>query len=135
MIFNHNPGEQVQVDFAGDRLGYVDMQTGELIACEVLLAVFPYSHYMYAEALRSQKQEEFIRGLVNAFEFFGGVPQSVRLANMRTAVTKANRYEPTVTEAMEFLAQHYETTVVTARLPLNAYTLPSERRSSGVWKT
>lgn len=116
MIFNHFPAEQLQVDFAGDKLGYLDIQTGEWMSCEVLLAVFPYSHYMYAEALRSQKQEDFIGGLVNAFEFFGGVPQSVKLDNMRTAVTKASRYEPTFTEAMEFLAEHYETAIVTARV-------------------
>lgn len=116
MIFNHLPGEQLQVDFAGDKLGYVNPQTGEWIACEVLLAVFPYSHYMYAEALRSQKQEHFIYGMANAFEFFGGVPQSVKLDNMRTAVTRASRYEPTFTEAMQFLAEHYETAIVTARV-------------------
>ena len=116
MYFNHVPGEQLQVDFAGDKLGYVDIGTGEWISCEVLVAVLPYSHYLYLKALRSQKQEDFIGGLINAFEFFGGVPQSVKLDNMRTAVTKANRYEPTFTEAMEFLAQHYETTVVTARV-------------------
>lgn len=116
MIFNHLPGEQLQVDFAGDKLGYVDTQTGEWISCEVLLAVFPYSHYMYAEALRSQKQEDFIHGLANSFEFFGGIPQSVKLDNMRTAVTKASRYEPAFTEAMQFLSEHYETAIVTARV-------------------
>lgn len=116
MIFNHLPGEQLQVDFAGDKLGFVKPQTGEWIACEVLLVVFPFSHYMYVEALRSQKQEHFIYGMANAFEFFGGVPQSVKLDNMRTAVTKANRYEPTFTEAMQYLAEHYETAIVTARV-------------------
>jgi transposase len=116
MYFKHVPGEQMQVDFAGDKLGYVDIRTGEWVWCEVLLAVFPYSHYLYVEALRSQKQEDFIHGLANAFIFFGGVPLSVKLDNMRTAVSKANRYEPTFTEAMEFLAQHYETTMLTARV-------------------
>jgi transposase len=35
---------------------------------------------------------------------------------MRVAVTKANRYEPTFTEAMEFMAVHYDTAILTARV-------------------
>ena len=60
MHFTHQAGEQLQVDFAGDKLGYVDRSTGEWIVCEVLVCAMPYSHYVYAEALRSQRQEEFI---------------------------------------------------------------------------
>jgi transposase len=35
---------------------------------------------------------------------------------MRTAVLRANRYEPTFTEAMEHMAAHYSTTILTARV-------------------
>lgn len=94
MHFTHRPGEQLQVDFAGDKLGYVERCTGEWITCEVLVCTLPYSHYIYAEALRSQKQEDFINGLRHALEFIGGVPQSIKCDNMRTAVVRANRYEP-----------------------------------------
>ncbi|MEO5979692.1 MAG: IS21 family transposase [Chryseolinea sp.] len=116
MHFSHVPGEQLQVDFAGDKLGYVDVSTGELILCEVLVCVLPYSHYVYVEALTSQRQEDFITGLRHGLEFIGGVPQSIKCDNMRTAVVKANRYEPTFTEAMEFMAAHYGTTIMAARV-------------------
>ena len=116
MHFTHRPGEQLQVDFAGDKLGYIDRSTGEWIACEVLVCALPYSHYIYAEALRSQKQEDFINGLRHALEFIGGVPQSIKCDNMRTAVVRSNRYEPQFTEAMEYMAAHYGTTILTARV-------------------
>lgn len=116
MHFVHRPGEQLQVDFAGDKLGYVDRTTGEWIGCEVLVCAMPYSHYVYVEALRSQRQEEFIKGLSNALRYLGGVPPSIKCDNMRTAVTCANRYEPTFTEAMEYMAAHYSTTILTARV-------------------
>lgn len=116
MHFTHRPGEQLQVDFAGDKLGYVDRTSGEWIACEVLVCVLPYSHYIYAEALRSQKQEDFINGLRHALEFIGGVPQSIKCDNMRTAVVRSNRYEPQFTEAMEYMAAHYGTTILAARV-------------------
>ena len=116
MHFVHRPGEQLQVDFAGGKLGYVDRSTGEWMVCEVLVGAMPYSHYVYVEALRSQKQEEFIKGLSNALRYLGGVPPSIKCDNMRTAVTRANRYEPSFTEAMEYMAAHYSTTILTARV-------------------
>ena len=116
MHFTHRPAEQLQVDFAGDKLGYIDSSTGEWISCEVLVCALPYSHYIYVEALRSQRQEDFINGLRHALEFIGGVPQSIKCDNMRTAVVRANRYEPQFTEAMEYMAAHYGTTILAARV-------------------
>lgn len=116
MRFTHLPGEQLQVDFAGDKSGYVEISTGEWIECDVLVCTMPYSNYMYVEALRSQKQEDFISGLTNAFAYLGGVPACVKCDNMKTAVKRANRYEPQFTEAMEHVAAHYNTTILTARV-------------------
>lgn len=116
MHFTHRPAEQMQVDFAGGKLSYVDRSTGEYIECEVLICVMPYSHFVYAEALRSQRQEEFIKGLGHALTYLGGVPASIKCDNMKAAVTRANRYEPTFPEAMEFMAAHYNTTILTARV-------------------
>jgi hypothetical protein len=116
MHFTHQPAEQMMVDFAGDPLYYVDRTTGELVRCEVLVCVLPYSNFGYVEALRSQKQEEFISGLSNALDYIGGVPQSIKCDNLRSAVTKASRYEPVFTEAMNLFGEHYGLTVMTARV-------------------
>ena len=116
MHFTHKPGEQMQVDFAGDKLHYVDRDTGEVIPCEVLVCVLPYSNYTYAIALRSQKQEEFIGGICRALEYIGGVPESIKCDNLRSAVVKSSRYEPQFTEAMEYVAAHYGTTILAARI-------------------
>jgi len=116
MRFTHRPGEQLQADFAGDKLGYVDRQTGEWIACEILVCAMRFSHYLYVEALRSQQQEELIKGLANAIDYMQGVPQSILVDNTRSAVRRASRYEPTFTEAMELLAAHYRTTILAARV-------------------
>lgn len=116
MHFVHRPAETLEIDFAGAKLSYVDRATGEWISCEVLVCVMPFSHYMYVEALPSQKQEHFIGGLSRCLGFLGGVPWSVKVDNMRTAVLKSNRYEPVFTEAMEYFAQHYGTTALAARV-------------------
>jgi len=69
MHFTHNPGEQMQVDFAGDKLHYIDRST------EVLVCVLPCSHYSFAIALRSQKQEEFIRSIYTARIYMRCAPE------------------------------------------------------------
>jgi len=116
MHFQHQPGEQMQIDFAGDQLFYVDTVTGEMIGCQILICSLPFSQYTYVEALPSQRQEHFFKGLSNALYFFGGVPQSIKTDNLKPAVIKANRYEPAFTEAMQYFAQYYHTTAMAARV-------------------
>jgi transposase len=115
-IFEHRPGEKLMIDFAGDKLSYIDTQSGELVYCEVFVAVLPFSSYIYAEALPGQKQQHFAQGINNAFLYLGGVPQCVLCDNMKSAVKKANRYEPTFTELTEQLALHYQTTFMATRV-------------------
>jgi transposase len=116
MHLRHSPGEVMMVDFAGDRLRWIDPKTGEEHLCEVLVCTLPFSSLTYAEALPSQKQEDFLQGICNALSYFGGVPLSIRCDNLRSAVTKASRYEPVFTEAFELLCAHYQTTPAATRV-------------------
>ena len=109
-------GEELQVDFAGSKLHYTDKETGEIIACEVLVSAMPYSHFMHAVALRSQKQPEFIDGLVKAFNYLGAVPHLIKCDNLKSAVVRPDRYTPEFTSAMEYFAEYYGTTAITARV-------------------
>jgi len=89
MHLRHSPDEVLMVDFAGDVLRWVDTQTGEEHLCQVLVCTFPFSALTYVEALPSQKQDDFLRGISNALTYFGGVPQSIRCDNLRSAVSKS----------------------------------------------
>lgn len=114
-IFSHRPAEKLMVDFAGDKLHYIDRTTGEQIPCEVFVAALPYSSFIYAEALRSQRQEEFVGALSRAFAYLGGVPGCVVCDNLKSAVKRANRYEPAFTELIGQLSLHYDTSFMAAR--------------------
>lgn len=114
-MFEHHPAEVMQVDFAGSEMHYVDADTGQRIGCQVLVCVLPYSGMTFCIAMPSQKQEDFVDGLVRALEYFGGVPQSILTDNLRSSVKKANRYEPSFTELMEQLALHYGFTLTATR--------------------
>ena len=116
MHFNHEPGECMMVDFAGDLMSYIDADTGEKIPCQVLVCVLPYSGYTYVQAMYSQKQEEFIAGLNNALYFFGGVPRNIKMDNLKSGVKKANRYDPDFTDLMNSFSAHFGINCTTSRV-------------------
>ena len=47
----HYAGDQMYVDFAGDRLEVIDEFTGNPRQVEVFVAILPCSHYTYCEAV------------------------------------------------------------------------------------
>jgi len=52
----------------------------------VFVAVLCYSRLIYIEFTLSQRKEEFYRGIVHAFEFFGGSPRALIFDNLKAAV-------------------------------------------------
>ena len=113
--FEHRPGDQLMVDFTGKKLGYVDRATGEVIACEVFVGVLPSTGFTYAEVVPTQQQPDFVEAVGNALHYLGGVPKSVLCDNLRTAVKKSDRYEPSFTEVIDQLSLHYNTTFMATR--------------------
>jgi transposase len=116
MHFTHQPGECMMIDFAGDLLHYIDLDTGERVACQVLVVILPYSGYMYVQAMHSQKQEDLIQGLNNAIYYFGGSARNMKMDNMKSGVKKANRYDPDFTDLMASFSSHYGINCTTARV-------------------
>lgn len=112
----HRPGEKLFVDFPGQTIPIHDPATGEItLRAELFVAVLGASSYLYVEALRSQELIQFIGAHVNAFEFFSGCPAILVPDNLRSAVTKANRYEPDINATYQDMANHYQVAVIPAR--------------------
>ena len=108
LAMEHHPGEEMMVDFTGKKMQWVDEQTGEVHICEILVAVFPHSQYSFVIALPSQKLPDFIHGLNQALLFFEGVPKVILSDNLKSYVTRADRYEPQFTQLCEQLAAHFQ---------------------------
>lgn len=108
IAMKHKAGEVMMLDFAGKKLHWVDAYTGEVHECEILVAVFPYSQYTFVIALESQKMEDFIYGLTQALLFFGALCQVILSDNLRSYVSRSDRYEPTFTQLCEQLGAHYQ---------------------------
>lgn len=115
LVLKHEPGEKLFVDFAGKKLSYIDRLTGEVIECQVFVACLPYSDYGFCMAVPSQSTDDFIHALTVCLESLGGAPIALVPDNLKSAVIKANRYEPTVNRVLEDFANHYHMAVVPAR--------------------
>ncbi len=116
MIVPHEPGEKLFVDFAGKKLPYIDRETGELIYCPVFVACLPFSDYAFAIVVRSQCIDDFIYALKRCLEFIGGCPVILVPDNFKSAIVRANRYEPDLTRALDDFCNHYKMTVLPARV-------------------
>ncbi|HUY43797.1 MAG TPA: IS21 family transposase [Acidimicrobiales bacterium] len=113
---DHKAGEKLFVDFPGLRIPIYDEATLQVsFHAELFVAVLGASSYLYAEALRSQELEYWVGAHVHAFEFLGGVPAILVSDNLRSAVTKAHRYEPDLNATYQELASHYGTAIIPAR--------------------
>lgn len=108
-------GEYLYLDFAGDTMEYIDVETGEVIQCQIFIAAFPSSDYPHVVAVRSQKVEDFIHGIECSLRTFGGVPKILVPDNLKSAVIKSDRYQPELNQIMEDFANHYGCVVVPAR--------------------
>ena len=112
----HYAGDQMYIDFAGDRLEVTDFATGEVRKVEVFVAILPCSHYTYCEAVWSQRKEDLIRACENALRFYGGAPMAIVPDNLRSAVSRSDRNEPVINEEFASFAEHYGCAVYPARV-------------------
>ena len=113
---SHKAGEKLFVDFPGAKIAIYDERTGEVsFAAELFVAVLGASSYIYAEATRSQELLFWVSAHVNAFEHIGGCPAVVVCDNLRSGVTRPNRYEPDVNATYSEMAAHYNVAIIPAR--------------------
>lgn len=73
MHFEYTAAEVVMIDFAGDKMGYVDPRSGEEVLCPVLVCVLPFSGYSYDQALPNATTPQVIRALNECLHYFMGV--------------------------------------------------------------
>jgi transposase len=111
----HIAGERLFVDFAGHAMAVIDAATGEIHRAEIFVAVLGASSFIYAEATGSQALPDWIAAHVNALTVLGGVPRQIVSDNLRSGITKACFYEPTVNRTYADMAAHYRTAIIPAR--------------------
>lgn len=111
----HKAGEEMQVDWAGSTIPYMDASTGEVKQAYIFVSVLPASAYPFVYAYGNMKQPSWIDAHVRAFEYYGGVPRITIPDNTKTAVKTPDLVDPQLNASYTELAGHYGTTLVPAR--------------------
>ena len=115
MVRIFKPAERTEIDYA-DGIEILDPATGEIKKTQLFVGVLCHSRYAFAEFTWTQSSADFLQSHVNMFNFFGGTTQVLSPDNLKSAVTKAHRYDPVINQAYTKLAEHYEVAVVPARV-------------------
>jgi transposase len=100
----HTPGEEAQVDFG---TGAPVLKEGKYRRCWLFKMTLSFSGHSYEELVWKQDVETFIRCHERAFQFFGGVPTSIKLDNLKSGVLHASLYDPELNPVYLAFASHW----------------------------
>lgn len=111
----HKAGEKLFVDYCGPTVLIINPDAGEIREAQIFVATWGASNYTYAHANWTQNKADWIDAYVNAFEFFGSVPEVVVPDQIKGAVTKHCRYESEINNSYQHMAGHCKTAIILAR--------------------
>ena len=100
------PGEEAQVDFGYAGL-MLDPASGKLRKTWAFVMTLSWSRHQYVEFVWDQSIATWLKLHVNAFAFFGGVPERIVPDNLKAAILKACWDEPQAQTSYRECAAHY----------------------------
>jgi len=112
----HKAGEKMFLDYAGQTVAVIDLDTGQERAAQVFVAVLGASSYTYSEATWSQDLPSWISSHTHALEYFCGTPEIWVPDNLRSGVSQSCRYEPGINPSYQEMAKHFGAVVIPARV-------------------
>lgn len=112
----HKAGEKTFIDYAGSTIDIIDAETGEVRPAQIFVAALGASSYVFAEASWTQTLPDWLMSHRRMVEYFKGVTQILVPDNLKSGVTKPNRYEAKINRAYQEFAEHYDTCVIPARV-------------------
>ena len=110
-----DPGERVEVDYAGDALEWIELKTGEIRKAYVFVAGLGFSQLLFAWAAEDMKSRNWLGMHRRMFSFYGGVPHVTVPDCLKQGVLKCHLYDPDLNPGYAQLASQFSTAVVPAR--------------------
>ena len=109
------PGERVEVDYAGDPIEWVELASGEIRKAYVFVAGLGFSQLLFAWAAEDMKSRNWLGCHRRMYAFYGGVPHVTVPDCLKQGVLKCHLYDPDLNPAYAQLASQFSTAVVPAR--------------------
>lgn len=114
MRMEHKAGEKGFVDF-GDGLKLVNPETGELTPTSLFVFCWGASNYLFAKATLGEDLLSWITVNMDALHCFGCCPKVIVPDNLKSAVSRACRYEPETNPTYAEFASHYGVVIMPTR--------------------
>jgi transposase len=108
-------GEHCEVDYAGDKICWINPRTGEIHEAHVFLGILCFSQKIFACAHENEKKPNWIDAHRRMFEFYGGSARVLVPDCLKNGVIKAHLYDPDLNPDYVELAAHYRVAIVPAR--------------------
>ena len=109
-----HPGEEAEVDFGYCGLQPVNAPGAPIVRGKtwVLSVILSHSRASYHKTTHDQKVSTFIRGITHAFESFGGVPNRLKVDNLRAAILQNQHFDLQFNQDFLEWANHYGCVIV-----------------------
>jgi hypothetical protein len=98
------PGERVEVDYAGDPIEWYEIKTGEIHKACVFVSGLGFSQLLFAWAAEDMKSRNWLGCHRRMFEYYGGVCHVTVPDCLKTGVVKCHLYDPDLNEDYAYLA-------------------------------
>jgi transposase len=109
------PGERVEVDYAGDPLEWIELKSGEIRKAPVFVAGLGFSQLLFAWAAEDTRSRNWLGAHRRMFTYYGGVTHVTVPDCLKQGVLKCHIYDPDLNPGYAELASQYATAVVPAR--------------------
>jgi len=112
----HKAGEKTFIDYAGTTVDIIDAETGEVRPAQIFVSALGASSYIFCEASWTQALPDWLMSHRRMVEYYGGVTYILVPDNLKSGVTKPDRYEAKINRAYQEFAEKYGTCVIPARV-------------------
>jgi transposase len=107
-------GHEAQVDYG--RLGmWTDPGSGRRVTVWAFVIVLSHSRHMFVRPVLRMDQRAWTEAHVEAFRYFGGVPERIVPDNLATGVERADLYDPKLNRSYAELGEHHGVLIDPAR--------------------
>ena len=111
----HYSGDKLFIDYSGVTMPITDQVTGEISKAQIFVTVLGASGLTFVHATATQSTKHFIESHIQAFNFYGGIPNILVPDNLKAAVISHKKGVVRLNDSYKDMAAHYGVAVEPAR--------------------
>jgi transposase len=104
--FETLPGQEAQVDY-GEGAPTRDPRTGKMRKPRLFIMTLGFSRHTFRKVVWKSSSQTWCELHEEAFAYFGGVPSTIRLDNLREGVIDPDIYDPNLNALYAAMLKHY----------------------------